>query len=206
MRTLYAWKSFPSLFTLHTQSLTSSLGCKDLCVIMRFLVLWSMRWSTSLLHFINGLKLFTRWTAQIFIPFKIFLLYNLVSSSYLVLVRHSFIIFLSYLLVWWCPIPIFPSIYKFLSPEWSDFFLHLVVQFFRHFWFSSFPNYHGTFLRQNPSQLCYSVSLWLILVFPLFLLFSQVVSCRPLCSCFFFFSQFMKFVPACEFPKYMYQW
>ena len=58
----------------------------------RFLVLWSICWS-SLIHFKNGSKYLTKWTAHVFIPFMKFLLYSLVSSRFLILVRYSFLIF-----------------------------------------------------------------------------------------------------------------
>ena len=60
----------------------------------------------------------TRETAKVSIPFMRYLLYDLVSSSFLVLMRKQFKFFLSSPLVWWCPLPTFPSICKFLILSW----------------------------------------------------------------------------------------
>ena len=88
---LFGWSPLGLLFPppfLDTYSLsTSSLGCKALCIVMSFLVLWSICWS-SLINFKNGSLYLTRGTAQLFIPLMIFLPYNLFSSSFLVLLRY----------------------------------------------------------------------------------------------------------------------
>ena len=65
----------------------------------------------DLIHFKNGTDYLTKEAAQVFIPLMRFLLYTLISRSFLVLQRYVF--FLSFPLVWWCPLPIFPSICKF---------------------------------------------------------------------------------------------
>ena len=76
---------------LNTYSLsTSSLGCNALCMVVSFLVLWSICFSSSLVHFKNVPKYLTRGTAQIFIPLIGFLLDSFVSSSFLVLLRYFF--------------------------------------------------------------------------------------------------------------------
>ena len=80
-------KSSYSFFSLHISA--SSLECKALCIVISFLVLWSICLS-SLVHFKNGFEYLTRGTAKVFIPFIRFLLYSLVSSSFLVLLRHFF--------------------------------------------------------------------------------------------------------------------
>ena len=66
----------------------SSLGCKDLCIVMNFLVLFSI--SSSLLHFRNGLCFISRKKARVFILLIRFILCNLVSSSFLILPRYFF--------------------------------------------------------------------------------------------------------------------
>ena len=65
-----------------------------LFIVMSFLVLCSTGWSSSLVHFKNGPKYLTRGAAQVFIPLIRILLHSLVSSSFLVLLRYSFLIFL----------------------------------------------------------------------------------------------------------------
>ena len=54
---------------LDTYSLsTSSLGYKALCIVMGFLILWSIYRNFSLVLFKNGPKYLTKVTAQVFIP------------------------------------------------------------------------------------------------------------------------------------------
>ena len=93
---------------LDTYSLsTSSLGCKALCVLISFLVLWSICFWSSLVESL------IRETSRVFIPLIRSLQYSFVSSSFLVLTRYSFFkfFFFPFPLVWWCQHPIFPSIY-----------------------------------------------------------------------------------------------
>ena len=68
----------------------SSLRCKALCIIISFLILLLMFLSFSFLHFKKG---------QVFISLIKFLLQNLVSSSFFVLRKYSFLDF-SFLFVW----------------------------------------------------------------------------------------------------------
>ena len=72
---------------------TSSLGCNALCIVIRLLVLWSICVSSSLVHFKNGPDFLTRVTAQIFIPLIRFLLHSFVFSSFLVVLRYSFLFY-----------------------------------------------------------------------------------------------------------------
>ena len=94
--------------------------------IINFLVVWSICLSSFLVYFKNGFEYLTMGTVQVFdeisaaeLGFKKF------SRSSKVL----FYFFLSSPLVWWCPLPIFPSIcnFPFLKVFW--FFLELTVLF-----------------------------------------------------------------------------
>ena len=49
----------PSFLDTYSQS-TSSLSCKALCIVMNFLVLRFICWSSSLVHFKNGPEYLTR--------------------------------------------------------------------------------------------------------------------------------------------------
>ena len=89
-RCLLCWKS-PLPPFLGTYSLsTSSLGCNALCMVISFLVLWSICLSSSLVHLRKGPEYLTRCTAQVFIPLIRFLQESFVSSSFVVLLRYSF--------------------------------------------------------------------------------------------------------------------
>ena len=96
--------SSSSFFYTYSLS-TSSLGGKARYIIMSFLVLWSICWSSSLIHFKNGPEYLSSGIAKVFISLMKFPRYSLVSNS--------FNFFLSSPLVWWCPLPIFQSICKF---------------------------------------------------------------------------------------------
>ena len=67
---------------------TSSPGCKALYIVMGFLVLWFICWSSSLFLFKNGPEYLTIGTVQVFIPLMRFLQCCLVSSSFLVLLKY----------------------------------------------------------------------------------------------------------------------
>ena len=71
----------------------SLLRNKALYIVMSFLLLLSTVWSFSFVDFKNVPEYLTRWIAQVFILLMKFLLYSLVSSSYLVLRIYSFVIF-----------------------------------------------------------------------------------------------------------------
>ena len=76
---------------LKTYSLSISLlVCEALYTVISFLVHLSFCISSSLVHFKNGPEYLTIRTAQVYIPFIRFLLYSLVSSNFLVLLRYSF--------------------------------------------------------------------------------------------------------------------
>ena len=64
-----------------------------LCVVISFLVLWSIYLSSSLVLFKKGPEHLTRGIAQVFISFIRFLPDCFVLSSFLVLLRYSFWIF-----------------------------------------------------------------------------------------------------------------
>ena len=72
---------------------TYSLSMSSLFTVINFLVLWSICLSSSPVNFKNGLEYLTRGTAQVLIALMIFLLQSLVSRSFLVLLRYSFLIF-----------------------------------------------------------------------------------------------------------------
>ena len=124
MHQRYLPPSFLDVYSL----LTSSLRWKALCIVISFVVLWSICLSSSLVHFKNCPEYLTRVTAQVFILLMKFLPYSFVSSCFLVLLGYTFFFFQSPL-VWWCPLPKFPSIFKFPFLQTSWFFLDLEVLF-----------------------------------------------------------------------------
>ena len=84
----------PTLFLDRYSLSKSSLGCNALCIVINFLVLWSICFRPSLVHFKNGPEYITRKTAQVFIHLIRFLLNSFVSGSSLGFFRYSFLIFL----------------------------------------------------------------------------------------------------------------
>ena len=97
------------------------LGCKALCIIISFLVLGSICWSSSIVHFRNGPEYFTR--RQVFIFLMRFLLCSLVSSSFLVLLRYTFYFYFFHLRLFDGVCFQYSQVLaSFLFSEWSDFF------------------------------------------------------------------------------------
>ena len=72
----------PSFLGTYSLS-TSSLGCNALCMVISFLVLWSICLISFLVHLRKGPDYITKCTAQVFIPLIRFLLESFVSSSFL---------------------------------------------------------------------------------------------------------------------------
>ena len=83
--------SSPSFLDTYSLS-TSSLVCNSSCMILIFLVLWSICLSSSV-HFKKGPENITRALAQEFIPLIRLMLDSFVSNSFPVLLRSSFWIF-----------------------------------------------------------------------------------------------------------------
>ena len=79
----------PSFLGTYSLS-TSSLGCSALCMVISFLVFWSICPCSSLVYIRKGPEYLTRDTAQVLIRLIRFLLLSFVSSSFLVLLRYSF--------------------------------------------------------------------------------------------------------------------
>ena len=57
---------FPRSFLVTYILSTSSLGCKALCIVINFLLLWSICLSFSLVHFKKGSEYLKRGTVQSF--------------------------------------------------------------------------------------------------------------------------------------------
>ena len=108
--------SFPSFLDTYSLS-TSFLGCNALCIVIIFLVLWSICSSSSLVHFKNCPEYVTRGTTQVFIHLIRFLQYSFVSSSFLVILSYSLKFFFSSLLIWLCLLPIF--LFDYVSFQYS---------------------------------------------------------------------------------------
>ena len=78
--------SFQDTYSLST----SSQGYNALCMVISFLVLWSICLSSSQVHLRKGPEYLTSGTAQVSIPLMRFLLDSFVLSSFRVLLRYSF--------------------------------------------------------------------------------------------------------------------
>ena len=71
--------SLPSFLDTYSLS-TSSLGYSALCMVISFLVLWSICSGSSRVHFKNGFEYLTRSRAWVFIPLIRFLRDSFVSN------------------------------------------------------------------------------------------------------------------------------
>ena len=100
--------------------LTSSLGCNALCMVISFLVLWSICLCSSLVHFKNGPEYLTRGQPR-YLSLWQGSCNRFLSRVVFWLFWDSFLkIFISFLVVWWCQLPISPSIcgFPFLWAFW----------------------------------------------------------------------------------------
>ena len=79
-------------FNTYSMSMLS-MECKALSIVIIFLVLRSIYWSSSFLQFKNDPGYLTRGTTEVIILSMWFLLCNLVWSSFLVVQRYTFLIF-----------------------------------------------------------------------------------------------------------------
>ena len=123
----------------------SSLECNVLCIVISFLLLGSICWS-SLVHFRNGLMYLTSGYnpgVNLFDETVVFSFEKFSRSP----VIHFLKDFLSSPLVWWCPLLIIPSIRKFPFP----------VNVLTFSWFgSSIPSVTCRFLVPIISMACFS--------------------------------------------------
>ena len=107
-------------FSWNVQS-TSSLGCEALCILMSCLVLWSICISSYLV--MNGPEYLTSETALGLISLLRFLLDNLFSNSFLVLLRYTFLYF-------FCHLQFFDDICFQYSKVFVDVFPSSILFFF----------------------------------------------------------------------------
>ena len=137
-----------------------------------------------LVHFKNGPEYLTRGTAKSFIPLMRVFPCSLVSSSFLVLLRYSFLIFSFISACLMRPLPIFPSICKFLFLLRSYFLIDFVVRSLLSFVVFRFSSWEWhIFLCEIPSLCRQYISSLPVLG----LYFWQTVWCHP-CTigCWFF--------------------
>ena len=154
----------PSILDTYCLS-TSSLGCNALCMVISFLILWSICLSSSLVYFKNSPEYLMRGTAQVFI------------SSEILLKKFFF----SFFVVWWCQLPISPSICRcpFLWTFWS--LLDLIVRLLTLCVVCHFPLLAwGIFLCQIPFPYLDCIFSQFALGFPILFRFWRKVWCRHL--------------------------
>ena len=128
---------------LGTYSLLS-LGCNTSCMVISFLVLWSICSTSSLVLFKNGHEYLTRRTAQVFIPLIRFLQNSFILSNYQVL-KYSFLIFSFNILLFDGVSFQYPQVFvSFLFSERSNFVFIWLFHFVRNVYYY---HYHFTPLR-----------------------------------------------------------
>ena len=113
--------------------------CLLLCIVINSLVFCFICWSSSLVHFKNGPKYLIKETAKVFIPLMRVLQLSLVSRSFSVRLRHSFLISFPFISV--CLTVSAYNISKYLYIFFSQsvlILLYFVVLFLPLFVFSRF--------------------------------------------------------------------
>ena len=114
-------------------------------MVISFLVLWSICLNSSLLHFKNSPKYFTRVHSPVFITFTRFLQYSFISSSFLVLLRYFLNVSFHLYLFDGVSFQYSKVFVRFLFTECSNFFLGLVFRFLFPVSFLDFHYWHGSF-------------------------------------------------------------
>ena len=135
-----------------------SLGRKAMYRVIIFS--YSSHLSSFLVLFKNCPEYLTRRTAQMFIPLMRFLQQNFVLTSFLALLSNSFLIFLSSLLVWWCPLQFF-LLFLIVLPKCYNGSLILRFYFFGCFCFPTFHYKQDTLFR---AKFHYSTYIFLLFV------------------------------------------
>ena len=108
--------------------------CQNLCIFIGFLVLWSICWSSSLSTSNKRSRLSYKGDNLGFYP----LWWDFCYIVWFRVVCAFFWGTLLNFLVWWCPLPIFPSICKIPFPPSIQIFSWLVVLFLPSFAFFRF--------------------------------------------------------------------
>ena len=106
----------------------SFLRCKALCLVINFLVFWTIYPSSFLVNFKKGVEYFTRGAVQVLIPLIRFIFQSMVSGNFLVLQRNTFLKF-SLIFVWRYSLPVFSSIWNIYSLRAFRFFPYVAVPF-----------------------------------------------------------------------------
>ena len=119
----------------------SSLSCMALCIMINFFVLWYICLSFLLIHLRMVESILQGELPCFFITLKRFLLQNMVSRSFLVVLGNSvvfgFLFCFAFFFLSDGPIPIFPSACNFFLSKLSDAFL--ICHFYSFYcFFSSF--------------------------------------------------------------------
>ena len=190
---------------LNTDSFSMSfLGYKVFCIDMSFLVLWSICWSSSLVHIKNGPEYLTRGQPRCLSLWWDFF--------YVVFFRIVFSFFWRILFKFFFHLHLFDGIHfqnsrvfvGFLFSECSEFFLVLVILFLpSHVIFcSSLFEWH-IFLFQIPSQYRRFICTLLVLKVLILFHFWQTVLYRPCTLVGWFFLAIYEVASAWAFRKYV---
>ena len=111
----------------------SSLGCKTLCIVISFFVLWTICQSSSLVPFKNGSKYLTRETVHMFISLIRFPKQSLFLRIVFYILRYSFY---------------FCFLLSFTVREGMIIYILCNYEFFCLFWFMFFSHIDSTLLRR----------------------------------------------------------
>ena len=128
LRNLQCWRGFfILLFLIHRVCLCHFPS-------VNFLVFWSTCLSLSLVHFKRGAGYLTKETVQGFYFYNI-CCRTCFRVDLLFFWGTLFLLSLSFLFVWWCPFPIFPSICNFLFVRlfWSFSYIPSIISLFNFF-------------------------------------------------------------------------
>ena len=195
----------PFYLDAYSQSL-SSLRYKILPILINYLVFRSICLNSYLVHFKNYLEYLKRKTIPVFIPLMTFPLKNLVWRSFLVRLRYFFLVFLSFPLVWLCPLLVFSSTSKFLFLRAFLFLAPVFLPLFVFFPILNMSIAHFYIQFHSYALVLFSYNFYQGLQFFFFFFFGKQVDVVHIYDVTYLYLRFNKFAISFALPKYVTEW
>ena len=182
----------------------SFLECKALCIVINFLVLWSICLSSPPLSIKRMILFILQQRLPNVYLFDEFSASELSFESFLVFLRYAFLFHPSSLFVWWCQLVIFPSTCSFLLFMRPNAVLIWQVHSFCFFLLSHFSLFAWYIF--NAKFHSYILALYLYCLYQgiqFFFIFCKYLYVILLHKGINLFLRFWKFRAPCTFPKWL---
>ena len=200
---------FILLYSTPIICLCKSFWFISLYIVIIFLIVWSICLRSSLVHFKNRLE-FLQWGRCLCVYFFVgFPLLSPVLRGFLVHLNNSFPNFLLRSpILWWCPLPIFPSSLNFSFLQEFPIFIDLEVLHLPLFLFWCFLHWHITvFNAKFYSYILAAYAYYLCLSRQFFLKIFAKNFIPSIClSCLIISRDFIILARQSAFPEYVFEW